>query len=245
MGMGMAKNLLIKGFTVKGFDLREEVRNDLKKYGGIPVDLAADTADGSDVIFLMVLDGKQVLDIIEGGFKERLGKGATVIISATIGMNYVKQAADLLVGAGAEVIDMPVSGGKIGAENGTLTLMAAARKPVFSDNLEVLQAVGKNIYHVGEEIGSGQAVKSCLQAMMGPVFEGLFEAMVLGAKAGLDPEILSNVINDSFLGSNLTKVTTGFIIDRKFTNTGSHIGTMYKDLGISRILRRNWVFRCL
>ena len=128
MGMGMAKNLLRKGFPVKGFDLREEVRNELKQYGGIPVNSAGETAEGTDVVFIMVLNGQQVIGIIEGGFTEKLKKGTTVIISATIGRSYVKEAEKLLVAAGAEVMDVPVSGGKSGAHSGTLTLMAAAKK---------------------------------------------------------------------------------------------------------------------
>jgi putative dehydrogenase len=238
MGMGMAKNLLRKGFPVKGFDLREEVRNEFKQYGGIPVNSAGETAEGSDVVFIMVLNGQQVIGIMEGGFTEKLKKGTTVVISATIGRSYVKEAEKLLVAAGAEVMDVPVSGGKSGAHSGTLTLMVAAKRAVLDDNDEVLQAIAKNIYHVGEEIGLGQVVKACLQAMIGASYEALFEAMVLGAKAGLDPEVLSTVINNSFVGSNLTKETTQLIMDRKFTHAGSHISTMHKDFAISMNMAR-------
>ena len=70
--MGMGQNLLSKDFAVKGFDLREEVKNKLKQCGGIPVNSAAETAEGSDVVSIMVLNGQQVIRIIEGGFKEKL-----------------------------------------------------------------------------------------------------------------------------------------------------------------------------
>jgi 3-hydroxyisobutyrate dehydrogenase-like beta-hydroxyacid dehydrogenase len=111
--------------------------------------------------------------------------------------------------------------------------MGSGKKADFEANMDVLRGIAKNIYHVGEEIGDGQVVKACLQAMIGVSYEGLFEAMVLGAKAGVDPEILSDVLNSSVVGSNLTKNTTDLIMDRKFINSGSHIGTMYKDFGIS------------
>jgi putative dehydrogenase len=238
MGMGMAKNLLEKGFSVKGFDIREEQRKQFEQLGGISVLAIEETAINSDVIFLMVLNGDQVLSILNGPFKEKVEKSTTIIISATIGRSYVKQAEELLLSLETEVIDMPVSGGRDGAHNGTLTLMASGRKTVFENNIEILQAIGKKIYHVGEEVGLGQVVKSCLQAMMGPVYEGLFEAMVLGSKARLDPVILSTIINESFLGSNLTKSATEHIINRRFINTGSHIDTMHKDLTISMELAK-------
>ncbi len=100
MGMGMAKNLLNKGFTVKGFDIRREVRNGIKQFGGIPVNSTAETAVDSDVVFIMVVNGQQVISVIEGGLKEKLAKGTTVILCPTIGRNYVKQAEALLVPLG-------------------------------------------------------------------------------------------------------------------------------------------------
>ena len=84
------------------------------------------------------------------------------------------------------LIDTPVSGGKSGAENGTLTMMAAAKKEVFEDCKPVLEAVGQNIYHVGEDIGMGQTVKAALQALIGASFTAIFESLVLGVKAGVE-----------------------------------------------------------
>lgn len=238
MGLGMAKSLLDKGFPVRGFDLRSEARDDLGRLGGTPAASAAEAASGSDAVFLMVLNGSQVLGILDSDFRGSLERGATVIVTATIGRQYVKQVEALLAAGGIEMMDVPVSGGKAGAHGGTLTLMAAGKKSVFEANQDVLRAVGTNIHYIGEEIGLGQVVKACLQALIGTTYEGLFEAMVLGAKAGLDPEVLSTVINSSFVGSNLTKNTTPLIADRKFTNGGSHIGTMYKDFGISMEMAR-------
>ena len=233
MGMGMAKNLSSKGFAVKGFDIRKEVRDSIAQFGAEPVDSAAQTAVGSDVIFIMVLNGPQIIDVLEGGLKEKLGKGQTVILCPTAGGSYVKQAEALLVPLGVEVLDSPVSGGKGGAESGTLTLMLSGKKSVLEDNREILEAIAKNIYHVGEEVGQGQAVKACMQILVGVSYEGLFEAMVLGAKAGVDMEILCDVLNNSVVGSNLSKGATDLILDRKFKDTGAHIGVTYKDLGIS------------
>jgi putative dehydrogenase len=238
MGMGMAKNLLSKGFMLKGYDLRQETRDEIKNYGGIPVDTPAAATVESDVVFIMVLNGQQVINVIEDGFTEKLKKGATVIICPTIGRSFAKQAEKLLAVAGAKVIDAPVSGGKSGADSGTLTMMVAAEKAVYEANYEFLKAVGKQIYYVGEAVGQGQVVKSCLQGMIGASYEALFEALVLGAKAGVDIEALSGVLNDSFLGSNLTKFTSEQVMDRRFQNTGARIGVTHKDLGITMSLAK-------
>jgi len=111
--------------------------------------------------------------------------------------------------------------------------MAAAKKDVFNDCKEVLEAVGQNIYHVGEEIGNGQTVKAALQAFIGSSFTAIFESLVLGVKAGVKAETLYEVFSASGVASPLFKNCAKLIMDRQFKGTGSHIGTMYKDLGIT------------
>ena len=83
------------------------------------------------------------------------------------------------------LIDTPVSGGKSGADDGALTMMAAAKTEVLEENREVLEAVSKAIFHVGEEIGQGQTVKAALQALIGTTFAAVFESLVLGARPAL------------------------------------------------------------
>jgi putative dehydrogenase len=134
---------------------------------------------------------------------------------------------------GIELIDSPVSGGKSGADNGTLTLMASGQKSTFEKCQPIFNAVGKDIYHVGEEIGMGQKVKASLQALIGSSFTAIFESLVLGVKAGVPAETLYKVFSTSGVSSNLFKGCATLIMDREFKDTGSHIGTMYKDLGIS------------
>jgi 3-hydroxyisobutyrate dehydrogenase-like beta-hydroxyacid dehydrogenase len=86
---------------------------------------------------------------------------------------------------------------------------------------------------VGEEIGMGQKVKASLQALIGSSFTAIFESLVLGVKAGVPAETLYKVFSTSGVSSNLFKGCANLIMDREFKDTGSHIGTMYKDLGIS------------
>jgi 3-hydroxyisobutyrate dehydrogenase-like beta-hydroxyacid dehydrogenase len=235
MGIGLAKNLLKTGYSLKGFDLREERRQLLSDLGGKPVTSVKETGENCDIVIVMVLNGDQVKSVIldENGLLDNMKSGSCIQISATINPGEIHEIIDPLSAKGINIIDSPVSGGKSGAENGTLTMMVAAKKNVFEDHRDVFSAVGKDIFHVGEEIGQGQTIKASLQALIGSSFTAIFEALVLGTKAGADPRTLYEVFCSSGVGSGLLEGCGALILDRKFENTGSHIGTMYKDLGIS------------
>ena len=235
MGIGLTKNLLDKGFEVTGFDIREDRVNELIRQGGKPAENCREVGENSEAVFVMVLNGQQVKEAVLGkdGLVEGLGKGASIIITATINPSEVKDLEQPLSDKGINLIDSPVSGGKSGADNGTLTMMVAAKKDIFDDSVEVLEAVGQSIFHVGEEIGIGQTVKASLQALIGASFTAIFESLVLGTKAGVKPETLYEVFASSGVSSPLFKNCAKLIMERRFIGTGSHIGTMYKDLGIS------------
>jgi len=235
MGMGMSKNLLKHGFELTGYDLREERLKELTRLGGKPAVDCREVAENSDTVFIMVLNGQQVKEVVLGepGLLEGLKPGATIIVTATINPSEVKELEKPVSEKGINLIDSPVSGGKSGAEKGTLTMMTAAKKEVFEAKKKVLEAVGENIYHVGDEIGMGQTIKAALQALIGASFTAIFESLVLGVKAGAKAEILYEVFSTSAVGSPLFKNAAKLIMERKFKGTGSHIGTMVKDLGIS------------
>ena len=241
MGMGMAKNLLKSGFKVKGFDLCEDRLKNFAEAGGEPAKNCAEAGNNADAVFVMVLNGSQAKSVIlgENGLLDTMKPGSTIIITATIGRKDIKDVETAIKEKkGIKMVDSGVSGGRNGADAGTLTLMVAAERDVFEECQDLFNAIGENIHYVGEEIGMGQVVKSCLQALIGVTFEGVFETLALGAKAGIKPEILYDVISTTGVGSPLFKSTTKFIMERKFKNTGSHIGTMYKDLGITMSLAK-------
>jgi len=244
MGIGLAKNLLKNGFELAGYDIRQDRRDQLTRLGGKAAANCREVAAGTEAVFIMVLNGDQVKEVIlgENGLLEGLRPGSTVIITATIHPSEVREVEKPLIEKGINLIDAPVSGGKSGADNGSLTLMAAAKKDVFDKNRNVLEAVGQNIFHVGEQIGIGQTVKASLQALIGASFTAIFESLVLGVKAGVKPETLYEVFGASGVGSPLFMNCAKLIMERKFKGTGSHIGTMYKDISISmRMAKENGV----
>lgn len=240
MGIGMAENLLKNGFQVSGFDLSAERLGTFEKLGGKPAIDATGVARKSDTVFVMVLNGNQVEQVVFGpdGLIHELSDGDTVVVTATITPTEVRSLVSRLAEKGVEMIDTPVSGGKSGADGGTLKLMAAAKKDVLEDNRTVLEAVSAQIFHVGEEIGQGQTVKAALQALMGTCFAAVFEALVLGSSAGVPGKTLYEVFSASAAWSPLFENCGKLVLDRKFKGTGSHIGTMHKDMGITMQMSR-------
>ena len=118
-------------------------------------------------------------------------------------------------------------------------MMVAASPPVFDANQDVFDAVGGQIFHVGEAVGMGQTVKAALQALIGVTFVGIFESLALGAKAGIQGETLYEVFASTHIGNTpFFKNCVKLIMERRFKDTGSHIGTMYKDLGITMAMAR-------
>ena len=232
MGMGMAKNLIKSGFSVIGFDLDDKRLRKLKENGGSTATSTVQVGEETDAVFVMVMNGKQVKAVVADlatGLKDR----GTIILTATITPEEAREAYSIADLKDIAMLDSPVSGGMDGAHNGTLTLMTAGKKSVFNDCIKILEAVSSNIFHVGEEIGEGQTVKASLQAFIGASFTAIFESLVLGSKAGIKGQTLYDVFSASGVGSPLFKNCASLIMDRKFKNTGSHISTMYKDLGIS------------
>lgn len=241
MGIGIARNLLAAGFPTVGTDLRPERLDLLRESGGTPVSTCAEVGTRSDALFVMVLNGAQARDALLGpdGALGSMQAGSTVAVTATILPSEIRSLQEPLAAKGVHLIDTPVSGGKSGADSGTLTLMAAAESSVLERNRRTLEAISKRIFHVGEEIGQGQTVKAALQAFIGCLFVSTFESLVMGANAGVKGTTLFEVIGASAAGSPLFEHCARQVLNRDFEGTGSGIRTMYKDLGISMSVARD------
>lgn len=235
MGSGMAENILKNGHELVVYDLRPELLEPFVEQGAYAAKNISEVGERADFVFVMVMNGDQIKAILNGGLNMK--PGSTFICTATILRSELIEIAQCLEERDIRVIDAPVSGGAPGAAAGTLTMMVAAQRDVFENATEVLNAVGENIYHVGEEIGAGQTMKACLAVLTGVTYAGIFETLALGVKAGIKPETLYEVINTSVVGSFLFRDTTQNIMERNFAGQ-SRIGTMYKDLGIAKTLGR-------
>ncbi len=235
MGAGMSRNILKAGHELTMYDVRPEAMETLAQEGADAAASPKDVGTAVDTVFIMVLNVEQVKAALlgEDGLLAGLRPGSTVICTATIGRSQVIEVAELVVAKGVNIVDAPVSGGAPGAAAGTLTMMVAAENKTFAASKPVLEAVGKDIYHVGQEIGMGQTVKSALAVLIGTTYAGIFEALTLAVKAGVAPETLRDVVSTSVVGNFLFRDTTENILSRNFKGQ-SNIGTMYKDLSLAK-----------
>ena len=234
MGSGMAKNLINKGFQTYGFDLSQQRLAAFRELGGNCVADPLEMGSLVDVVFIMVMNGGQVEDVIFGnrGLIHSMQPSSGIVVTATIKASEIRSVAKQMEGSKIQLIDSPVSGGFPGAQGGTLTMMAAGSEDSLNQFAPVMGAISKTIHRVGSEAGMGQTVKACLQSLIGSAFSATFEAAALAAKAGVDGEVLHKVLSTSGAGCGVVNTALENIIDRKFEGTGSHINTMYKDLTI-------------
>jgi len=235
MGSGLAQNLMLAGFETHGIDLDPKRLNAFVDAGGIAAQDTAAIGAACDAVFVMVMNGDQARAVILGadGLAAHMAKGSAVILSATIKPHEARQLGADMADSGVHLIDTPVSGGFPGAQNGTLTMMAAAPDAVLDQFAPVMQAVSANIHRVGDRAGDGQTVKACLQSLIGAQFSATFEAAALAAKAGVSGQVLLDVFSTSSAGCGVVNNALEKIIDRQFEGTGSSIHTMHKDLTIS------------
>ncbi|MDH3713993.1 MAG: NAD(P)-dependent oxidoreductase [Gammaproteobacteria bacterium] len=240
MGSGLAKNLVQAGFATSGFDLSEQRMRAFAEMGGQPAEHCAQVGENADVVFVMVMNGAQVTEVVFGeqGLVSTLAPGSVLILTATIKPAEARELAHKLENTGIALIDSPVSGGFPGAQSGTLTMMAAGAAEVLDDCRAAMEAVSKTIHRVGDSPGMGQTVKACLQSLIGSIFSATFEASVLAAKAGVEGQVLFDVFSTSGAGCGITNTALEHIVDRRFADTGSHIATMYKDLTIALDMAR-------
>ncbi len=200
MGLPMAKNLLSKQFRVRGFDMRGSAVEALAQAGGTGSSTAADAATGADALILMVVNAAQAADVLDTAL-DALAPGGTVILMATCAPAAAAALADRVLATGRGFIDAPVSGGIAGATSGTLTIMAAAASDTFAAAKPVLDALGDKLFHVGDTPGQGAAVKTVNQLLCGVHIAVTAEAFALATKAGVDLDVLLQIMSGSAASS--------------------------------------------
>lgn len=203
MGLGMAANLVKSGYTVYGFDPSPQ-RRELAAGAGIKVvGSPREAAEGaSEVVFSVVRDAAQTQAVLFGeDGVVRAGKALTAVVASTLDPATMRGVEAELGGHGVTAVDATMSGGPWGAEAGTLTLMVSARRDVFDRLRPLLDAMGKNIFHVGEKVGTAQAAKLAVQLTFGINMMGVFEAIRLVAEHDVDEDTLMSLLSVSVGGS--------------------------------------------
>lgn len=197
MGYGMALNLIKAGYTLVACDVnKERIKMIPDQDKVIAVDHPCEVLEHTNTVITMLPNSPHVLEVLEGEqglLSGEIPEDLFVIDMSSISPDVTKEIGKKLEEKGVKFLDGPVSGGQSGAMNGALTIMVGGKAEDLEDAMPLFQAVGKNIIHCGE-CGAGQVVKVVNQLMSAINLISMSEAFTLGTKAGVDPEIMMNVI---------------------------------------------------
>ncbi len=233
MGRPMASNLLKAGYPCAVFDINPAPLKALGEEGATVPGNVAELAAQSDILITMVVNDLQFLATLfePGNAAKALKPGSLVMGMSTMSRGAVQETATRLNEMGLEYLDAPVSGGEVGAMAGTLSIMVGGPAEVVEKYRPVLEVLGTNIYQVGKKAGDGQAVKMVNQLMVSCNLVAAAEALALGEKAGLDKEMLFNIISNSAGNSWIFSNRGPRMVAGEFSPPKSALNILLKDLG--------------
>lgn len=233
MGRPMAANLVRAGYACTVYDINPGAMAQLAGLGARPAETVAQAAEVSDIFITMVVNDAQLRAILfePGNAAQAFAPGSTVIGMSTMSRAFVQDAAMRLEQLGVAYLDAPVSGGEVGATAGELSIMAGGPNIVFEHCRAVLEVLGGNIYHVGPNVGDGQAVKMINQLMVTVHNAIAAEALTFGARLGLDQALLLEIIGHSAGNSWIFSNRGPRMVERAFTPPKSALHILVKDLG--------------
>jgi 2-hydroxy-3-oxopropionate reductase len=232
MGMPMAGHLIAGGHEVF-LHSRSGVKTDLTDAGGIACVTPQEVAEKADTIILMVPDTPDVEEVLfaEKGLASGLSAGKCVVDMSSISPLATKEFAERINSLGCDYVDAPVSGGEVGANAGTLTIMCGATEEAFARVLPLLEIMGKNITHVGS-VGDGQTCKVANQIIVALNIQAVAEALLFASKAGADPAKVRKALMGGFASSKILEIHGERMIERSF-NPGFRIELHQKDLSLA------------
>lgn len=240
MGGPMAANLAKAGHAVRVFDLVPDAIAHAVEAGAVAGTSAADTLAGAELVISMLPASRHVegLYLGEDGILAKIPAGALVIDCSTIAPSTARKVAQAAAARGLRMLDAPVSGGTAGAAAGTLTFIVGGAAEALEQARPFLQAMGKNIFHVGDS-GAGQVAKLCNNMALGVIMAVTGEAIALGQAHGLDPKVLSQMMAVSTGRSWATEVCNPWpgVLENAPASRGYSGGfgndLMLKDLGLA------------
>jgi 2-hydroxy-3-oxopropionate reductase len=232
MGGPMALNLLKAGFALTVHSRSPAPVEALVSAGAQAARSPREVAAAVDIVITMLPDAPDVEAVLLGtnGVLEGARPGLVVIDMSTISPVATQRIAARLDEAGVTLLDAPVSGGTVGAEAGTLSIMVGGDEATFERSRPVFEAMGKRITYMGPS-GAGQLTKACNQIMTAGIYAVMSEALVLAAKSGLDPVKVVEVLSSGAARCWALEVRAPRILKRELT-PGFKAAMQYKDLNI-------------
>ncbi|HFQ8226033.1 TPA: NAD(P)-dependent oxidoreductase [Citrobacter freundii] len=233
MGKPMVRNLLKAGYTVHAYSIVPQDVEEIARDGAIGQTSARAVAEAAEVTITMVPNTPQVEDVLfgENGLAPALREGKVIIDMSTISSLATRNFAEKIKALGANMLDAPVSGGDKGAKGGALSIMVGGDTQVFEQCKPILDVLGSRVTHVGEH-GAGQVVKSCNQVLAAATMAALGEALVMGAKAGVNPAKIVEVLSAGYARCGALDIRGNLILERNF-DPGFMTRLQYKDLNLA------------
>ena len=238
MGSPMSQNLLKKGYKLTVYDIVDERVEAVVKQGAESVTSPKDVAKRSEVIITMLPSSPHVREVILGsaGVIEGVTKGQIVIDMSTIDPVTTREIAKILLDKGVKMLDAPVAKGVPAAIAGTLAIYVGGEKEVYEKCEDILSAMGTDIRYVGSS-GAGEVVKIVNNLIVGTTMCSLAEALVVGVKAGVKPDVLFGALSagsaNSFVLQNHVK---NCVLKGKFEEGVFPVDYIIKDLDLALII---------
>lgn len=237
IGKPMAETLLKKGFEVWVHDLREEPVAQLETLGARGAKSPKEIGSLCDPIIVMVRDSAQAETVILGkdGIIEGASQGSLILLMCTVEPSFCQRVARIVAEKKVGFLDATVTGGVEGAQAGTLSIMVGGEEELLVKCRHVLEAMGKNIFHVGG-IGTGQIVKLANNLALFANKVGAAEAIALATKAGVKMERLIEIISASSGDSRAMRIWASHR-DRKIRE-GEHVDVNYKTMRVQKAVAK-------
>jgi 3-hydroxyisobutyrate dehydrogenase/2-hydroxy-3-oxopropionate reductase len=233
MGYSMARNLLRAGHRVAVWShTAEKAQHLAEEAGAVVCATPRHVAAQAEAIFLCVGDTDMSARVTlgEDGLVHALKPGAVVVDCGTVSRNYALRASAELAARGAHFIDAPCTGSRPGAEGGTLTFMIGADPEVYARVKPLFEPMGKQLFYCGG-VSMGLAAKLSQNLILSNLIQAFNEGLVLSTKAGVDPELMLEILNNSAARSGLVAYKAPFVFRRDFS-TNFSTKWMHKDISL-------------
>ena len=240
MGRPMAKNLMDAGYDLVVHNRSPEKAEELATEGATAAGSPREVAESCDVVITMLPDSPEVEEVLAGeaGVLEGVREGALIVDMSTISPVVTEGLAASAKENGASLLDAPVSGGDVGAIEGTLSIMVGGSEKDFERAKPLFDVMGKTVTHVGPT-GAGQVTKAANQIVVALTIEAVSEALVLGSKGGVPPEKILDVLGGGLAGNKVMEVKREKFLSHTF-DPGFRSELHHKDLGIALAAGREY-----
>ncbi len=230
MGKPMSKNLLKKGYDLVVCDVVQSAVDEVVKCGATSALTPKAVAAQTDIIITMLPNSPQVKQVVLGtdGIIEGAAAGTIVIDMSSISPLVSREVAAKLAEKDIEMLDAPVSGGEPKAIDGTLSVMVGGKRQVFDSCYDIMKTMAGSVVLTGD-IGAGNVTKLANQIIVAINIAGMSEALVMAAKAGVQPELVYQAIRGGLAGSTVLDAKAPLVMERKF-DPGFRINLHIKDL---------------